>query len=91
MNVFPAWAIWLIVGLIAGWLADRIFKRKKGFASWLHRGLALAGALGGGYLYQWLGIQLRLPDVRISTEALLAASCGSLLLLVILWLIRRKG
>ncbi len=91
MNVFPAWAIWLIVGLIAGWVADRVFKRSKGLSVWLHRGLALAGAIGGGYLYQWLRINLRLPDVRISTEALLAAACGALLLLVVLWLIRRKG
>ena len=83
--------VWLIVGLLVGSLAGMMIRSKKGaFGSWPNRGVGLAGAICGGYVFQRFGIQLGLADVNISSEDLVAASSGAALFVALVWLVRRR-
>ena len=74
---------WIVIGLLAGWLAARITDSPRG----LFRNLVvgLIGALFGGFLARKLNIQV-VPDFW---GELITAIIGAVILLVILRAIRR--
>ena len=83
--------VWLIVGALAGSLTGAIVMRKReGFGRYVNLGIGLVGALIGGLIFNLLNIDLGLEDLSIRFEDLLSAFIGSLIFLVIVWLIRRQ-
>lgn len=75
---------WIIIGIIAGWLAEKIMKRDHGLITNLIVGVV--GALIGGFVANSLGYDADgnwLPGILIAT-------LGAVILLAILGLIRRK-
>ena len=83
--------VWLIVGALAGSLTGIVVKgRKKGFGPFANLGIGLVGALIGGTIFRAFNIDLGLGDLSISFQDLLAAFLGSLIFLVLVWLIHKK-
>jgi uncharacterized membrane protein YeaQ/YmgE (transglycosylase-associated protein family) len=74
---------WIVIGLVAGWLAGRITDSQGG----LLRNLAvgLVGSLLGGFLAQKLGIAI-VPDFW---GELITAVVGAIIFLVVWQAIRR--
>ncbi len=75
---------WIIIGIIAGWLAEKIMKRDHGLITNLIVGVV--GALIGGFVANSMGYDADgnwLPGILIAT-------LGAVILLAILGLIRRK-
>jgi uncharacterized membrane protein YeaQ/YmgE (transglycosylase-associated protein family) len=80
--------VWLVVGGVAGTLAGRLVTLKKeGLGRWTNLGVGMVGALIGGLLFKVFHINLGLGDLKITFEDLIAAFGGSLLFVVIWWLI----
>ena len=79
MGVFA----WIIIGLIAGWLAAKITNSPHG----LFRNLivGLVGAVFGGFVFGKLGLQV-VPDFW---GTLITATAGAVLLLFLLQVIRK--
>lgn len=76
---------WLVVGLIAGWLAGQ-FVRGSGYGMLGDIIVGIVGALVGGYLASTLfGISAPLTGINLST--ILVSFLGSVLLIFILRLI----
>ncbi|MFN3524098.1 MAG: GlsB/YeaQ/YmgE family stress response membrane protein [Phenylobacterium sp.] len=73
----------IIIGLLAGWIAEKIMKRDHGL--WTNLIVGLVGALLGGFLAGLLGIRFGgfLGSLVIST-------IGAILLLAILGAVRRR-
>ena len=77
--------IWfLIIGLLAGWLAGKIMKG-RGFGLWINLLLGIAGSFIGGFLFQFLGIGG--DGIFIS---LIAALVGAIALLMIIGMAKKK-
>lgn len=74
----------LVIGLIAGWLAGLILKG-KGFGFWINLLIGCVGAILGGYLFGVLGIA---SGGLIGS--LIAALVGAIILLWIISLIKKK-
>jgi uncharacterized membrane protein YeaQ/YmgE (transglycosylase-associated protein family) len=74
----------LIIGLIAGWLAGQILKG-KGFGLMGNLIVGCIGALLGGYLFALLGI-----SAYGLIGSLVAALIGAIILLWIIGLIKKK-
>ncbi|MEA2952779.1 MAG: hypothetical protein QOJ96_2299 [Alphaproteobacteria bacterium] len=74
---------WIVIGLIAGWIAAKITDAPHG----LLRNLAvgLIGAVIGGYLFEKLGIQI----VSGFFGGLITATIGAVVFLLIWQAIRR--
>jgi uncharacterized membrane protein YeaQ/YmgE (transglycosylase-associated protein family) len=83
---------WLIVGALAGSLAGLLVTRKKaGFGYIFNLAVGLAGALIGGIAFKLFRINLGiLGEVTITLEEVIKAFLGSLLLLAIIWFIKRQ-
>ena len=65
-----------------------------GGGKWKNFAIGLAGAAIGGGIFDILNIDLGLGDLKITFEDLISALLGSVLLLVILWLVgknKKKG
>jgi uncharacterized membrane protein YeaQ/YmgE (transglycosylase-associated protein family) len=78
--------IWLVVGGLAGTLAGRLVTLKKeGLGRWTNIGVGLVGALIGVGLFKLFNIDLGLGEIKI--EDLIAAFVGSLLFIVLWWLV----
>jgi uncharacterized membrane protein YeaQ/YmgE (transglycosylase-associated protein family) len=78
---------WLIVGALAGTLAGRVVTlSKEGLGRWTNIGVGLVGAVIGGFLFNLFDFDLGLGEIAITFEDLIAAFCGSLLLLILWWL-----
>jgi uncharacterized membrane protein YeaQ/YmgE (transglycosylase-associated protein family) len=83
--------VWLIVGALAGTLAGRLVTMKKeGLGRWTNVGVGLVGALIGGGLFKVFHIDLGLGEIKITFEDLIAAFAGSLLFIVVWWLVARR-
>ncbi|MBN2471728.1 MAG: GlsB/YeaQ/YmgE family stress response membrane protein [Anaerolineae bacterium] len=83
--------VWLIVGGLAGSLTGILVRRdKKGFGPLQNLVIGLVGALIGGAIFNLFNINLGLGQIAVSVEDLLAAFIGSLILLVVIWFIRRR-
>ncbi len=83
--------VWLVVGALAGYFTGMLVKRtKEGFGHLTNLGIGLVGALIGGAIFNLFNIDFGLGDVAISLKDLLAAFIGSLLLLLGIWLARKR-
>ena len=82
--------VWLIVGGLAGTLAARVVTMStEGLGRVMNLGVGMVGALIGGLIFNVLGIDLGLGDLKVTFEDLIAAFLGSLLLIVVWWLARK--
>jgi uncharacterized membrane protein YeaQ/YmgE (transglycosylase-associated protein family) len=82
--------VWLIVGGLAGTLAGRLVTfQKKGLGFWVNLGIGMAGALIGGFIFHVFNIGVVLAEIKITLRDLIAAFLGSLLFVVLWWLIRK--
>ena len=79
MGVFS----WIIIGLLAGWLAAKITESPHGLLRNLIVGLV--GSLIGGFLFTKLGLQV-VPDFW---GELITAVIGAIMLLFVLQAVRR--
>jgi uncharacterized membrane protein YeaQ/YmgE (transglycosylase-associated protein family) len=76
--------IWfLLIGLIAGWLAGKIMKSATPYGLWGDLAVGVVGALLGGFVFSLLGLAAFGLIGRIVT-----ATVGAVLFL---WLIRKFG
>ncbi|MGH6865215.1 MAG: GlsB/YeaQ/YmgE family stress response membrane protein [Methyloceanibacter sp.] len=83
--------VWLIVGAIAGSLAGSLVTgRWEGLGRWTSLGIGLVGALIGGTLFKLFGLWSGLSSVSISLRDVVAAFIGSLIFLLILWIVRQS-
>lgn len=76
---------WIIIGIIAGWLAEKIMKRDHGLLTNLIVGVV--GALLGGFLVNLLGIDAQGSWI----VGIIVATLGAVILLFLLSLIKRRG
>ena len=82
--------VWLIIGGFAGTLAGRLVTfKKEGFGFWTNLGIGMIGALIGGLFFRIFHIDLGLGEIKVSFEELIAAFLGSLLFVVVWWLVRK--
>jgi uncharacterized membrane protein YeaQ/YmgE (transglycosylase-associated protein family) len=82
--------VWLIVGALAGNLAGRLVTfKKEGLGRWTNLGVGMVGALIGGLLFRVFHINLGLGEIKVTFEDLIAAFLGSLLFVVIWWIIAK--
>jgi uncharacterized membrane protein YeaQ/YmgE (transglycosylase-associated protein family) len=82
--------VWIIVGGLSGSLLGMLAKRsKEGYGRFRNVLLGMAGALVGGVLFNVLEIDLGLGDLSISFEDLIAAFVGSVVVLAIVWSVKR--
>ena len=83
---------WLVAGILAGSLTGVLVKRsREGFGRLANIGIGLIGALIGGSLFQIFNINIgSLAEISVSLQDLVAAFLGSLIFLLIVWLIRRQ-
>ena len=83
-------AVWLIVGALAGWLAGVLVKRNRsGFGHIANTFIGLVGAFLGGILFKTFNIDFGLGAVTVRLDDLVSAFAGSLVFLLILWILRR--
>lgn len=76
----------LLIGLIAGWLAGQIV-RGTGFGLVADIALGIVGAFIGSWLLPQLGIRIGTGTV----SAIIVATIGAVVLLLILRLFNRRG
>jgi uncharacterized membrane protein YeaQ/YmgE (transglycosylase-associated protein family) len=82
--------VWLVVGALAGNLAGRLVTfKKEGLGRWTNLGVGMVGAVIGGLIFRIFHINLGLGDLKITFEDLIAAFLGSLLFVVIWWLVAK--
>ena len=92
MPSLDVWLVWIIVGLIGGSLAGGLIAwDREGFGLARNLALGLAGALIGGVVFHVLGLLTVLDKVSVSLRDVVAAFAGSLLVLALLWLWRRRN
>jgi uncharacterized membrane protein YeaQ/YmgE (transglycosylase-associated protein family) len=83
--------VWLIVGALAGTLVGMLVTwSKRGFGVFANLGIGMAGALIGGGIFRLFNIDLGLGQIAITFEDLIAASLGSLILVIVIWIIRSR-
>lgn len=78
--------VWLIVGAIAGWLAGKVMKTHSGLIT--NIAVGLVGAVVGGFLLDQLGMPT--PSGGLNLGTILTAFIGSVVLLAILNILRRR-
>lgn len=82
--------VWGLIGLLAGSLVGLVVTReRKGFGLLSNLALGLAGAIIGGLLFRVLGLFPNLDQITISLRDVVAAVCGSFIVLAGLWLKQR--
>jgi uncharacterized membrane protein YeaQ/YmgE (transglycosylase-associated protein family) len=82
--------VWLVVGSLAGTLAGRLVTfKKEGLGRWTNIGVGMVGALIGGLIFKVFHINLGLGELKITFEDLIAAFLGSLLFVIIWWLVAK--
>jgi uncharacterized membrane protein YeaQ/YmgE (transglycosylase-associated protein family) len=82
---------WLIVGALAGSLAGMLVKwRREGFGRLMNLIVGLVGAVIGGFLFRLVKINLGVAgQITVTSEQVVEAFIGALILLVIVWFIRK--
>lgn len=78
------WLYFLIIGLVAGWLAGLIF-RGGGFGLIGNLVVGVVGSLIGGFVFRLLGF-----TTHSLLGSLITATVGAIILLFIVGLIRRS-
>ena len=79
------WLFWIVVGIVAGWLAEQIMKTDMGLLMNLLVGIA--GALIGGFLITSL---LGFGDGEGLIESIVVATLGAIVLLWAVNFFKRK-
>lgn len=83
--------VWVIIGALAGSLVGFLVKgRRKGFGLVGNLLVGLLGAVIGGVLFDVLDIDLGLGAITFTGEDLVAAIVGSLLVLAVVFFLRRR-
>jgi uncharacterized membrane protein YeaQ/YmgE (transglycosylase-associated protein family) len=84
--------IWfLIIGAVAGWLAGKIMKGKRGYGLLGNIVIGCIGSLIGGFLFDLLGISLSLGIKYESLiTSLITAFVGAIILLVVINWLKKK-
>jgi len=77
---------WIIIGIVAGWLAEKVMGRSHGLVTNLIVGVV--GALIGGFIAENL---LGQPVGGFNVVTLLVAFLGACLLLFLLGLVQRRA
>jgi uncharacterized membrane protein YeaQ/YmgE (transglycosylase-associated protein family) len=78
--------VWLIVGLIAGAISGlAVTGKTAGLGLWRNLLLGLAGAAVGGGLFWSTGLWPELDKIAVSLRDVVAAVCGSFIVLAGLW------
>ncbi len=77
---------WIVIGIVAGWLAEKVMGRNHGLLTNLIVGVI--GALIGGFIAQNL---LGIPVGGFNLVTLLVAFVGACLLLFLLGLVKRRA
>ncbi|MDP3802087.1 GlsB/YeaQ/YmgE family stress response membrane protein [Brevundimonas sp.] len=77
---------WIVIGIVAGWLAEQIMGRNHGLLTNLIVGVV--GALLGGFIASNL---LGVPVGGFNLITLLVAVGGAVLLLFLVGLVKRRG
>jgi len=77
---------WLIIGIVAGWLAEKVMGRNHGLLTNLVVGVV--GAFLGGWI---AGALLGIPVGGFNIVTLIVAFGGACLLLFLLGLVKRRG
>lgn len=77
---------WLVIGVVAGWLAEKVMGRNHGLLTNLIVGVL--GALLGGFISNNL---LGVPVGGFNLITLLVAFGGACLLLFLLGLVKKRG
>jgi uncharacterized membrane protein YeaQ/YmgE (transglycosylase-associated protein family) len=72
-------AIWIFVGLAAGWLAGKSLEG-KGYGVWMDLSMGVAGAIVGGFLARTIGFS-GYGGVFVST--FMAIGCAALLTVLV--------
>jgi uncharacterized membrane protein YeaQ/YmgE (transglycosylase-associated protein family) len=81
--------VWLIVGALSGSLGGTVVTGKwAGLGRWSSLGVGLVGALIGGLIFSLFGIWPGLDAIAISLRDIIAAFVGSLIFLLVLWIVR---
>jgi uncharacterized membrane protein YeaQ/YmgE (transglycosylase-associated protein family) len=81
--------VWVVVGVLAGSLAGTVVTGKwAGLGRWSSLGVGLVGALIGGLIFTLFGIWPGLDAIAISLRDIIAAFVGSLIFLLVLWIVR---
>jgi uncharacterized membrane protein YeaQ/YmgE (transglycosylase-associated protein family) len=75
---------WIVIGLVAGWLAARITGARRGLLR--NIAIGLIGSLLGGFLFTKLGVQV-VPDFW---GELITATIGAIVFLLIWQAIRSR-
>ena len=78
------WLSFLVIGVIAGWIAEKVMKRDHGLLTNLIVGIV--GAYLGAYLFDVVGLSARAGFVG----SLVVATIGAVVLLAIINLVRRR-
>jgi len=81
----PYWFWWIIIGIAAGWLAGQVMKG-SGYGLLGDLIIGAIGGLIGGYVFGLLKIKSSGP-----LGALITATVGAILLIVVVRAIRRGG
>lgn len=76
---------WIIIGIIAGWLAEKIMKRNHGLLTNLVVGVV--GAIIGGFIASNL---LGIPVGGFNIMTLIVATLGAVILLFVVGLVRKR-
>ncbi len=88
---FGDFIVWLIIGALAGSLVGMIVERKRGgYGRITNLGIGMVGSVLGAFLFRLFKIDFGWGHLSVSFEDLLAAVVGSLILLIIIGLIRKK-
>ena len=82
--------VWLVVGGLAGTLVGMLVTfKKEGLGRWTNLGVGMVGAVIGGLLFRIFNINLVHWDLKITFDDLVSAFVGSLLFVVIWWLVAK--
>ncbi len=82
---------WLVIGILAGSLAGMIVTRNKtGLGHFLNLLVGLVGAIIGGAIVRLLKLDFGLGKIVLRWEDMVAAVIGSLLLIILVSVLRKK-
>ena len=84
---------WIVVGLIAGGFVGMLLTGKRAGYGWFKNlGMGLAGGLIGGFLFiKLIKLDFGMSEIRITLQDLVAAILGTLIVLLAVKLLGKKG
>ena len=80
----PGWIAWIVIGILAGFIAEKVMKNDMGLL--MNLVLGVVGALVGGFLFGLIGI-----DAGGFIGSLIIATLGAILVLWIVGMLKKRG